>query len=222
MNSELTDCEISKSQAILIQKLFKRFNFNKIQNKQKGEVLKSKALFKDEWSFKPKLSTYSNHLAEKIRDHSYTGNYKFYESMISKMKQTNEWKVQEQQKKEEEMMREWTFTPEIHSRSNMVSRDSANRKSQRILVYDKSAERWNRHQHDYESSHLDDNDDQEQAYNKGWKRNNKSAIILKHAKYNRISKKSVERNIQRIREANREKDVVRLMRESKLLINIFV
>lgn len=84
MNEDFTDCEISKSQAILIQRLFKKFNFNKIQNKQKGDVIKSQAYIKDECSFKPKLSMLSNQLAEKARDNEYTGNFKFYEAMTQK------------------------------------------------------------------------------------------------------------------------------------------
>lgn len=46
------------------------------------------------------------------------------------------------------------------------------------------------------------------------KRSRKSNVILKHAKFNSMSKSSVEESVKRIREANQEKEIIKVMHEN--------
>lgn len=134
----------------MIKKLFKQFNFNKIQNKQKGEVIKSQAFIKDECSFKPKVSVHSNQLAEKVREKSIKGNYRFYEVMTSKIKESNKWKMHQKQMIDEKNMKECTFTPEINTRSHNILDSASHRKNQKSMLHEKSVDKCSRnHPHDH-------------------------------------------------------------------------
>jgi len=139
----LLNVKYQNKQASLIAKYFKLFNFNHVQNKQKSDISKSKhSDYKSECSFRPKVSNYSSHLAQKLRANNYTGNYKFYEIMTEKIKKTNEWKFEQKMMKDNEQMKECTFQPEIHSGrlANYTSNYTMMR-SQYSLLYGKSTER---------------------------------------------------------------------------------
>lgn len=139
MNGDCTDCIISHRQAKEIYKYFHSFSLNKVQNKMTGEVIKSDRIIKDECIFKPEVSAYSTQLASKGRPHK--GNYQFYEIMTDKMNQTNQWKSIQREKKEHEVMKECTFTPEIHGVRGALGSSTNHSRSERSLLHNKSSDR---------------------------------------------------------------------------------
>jgi hypothetical protein len=213
MNEDYTDWVISKKQANLIKQTFKKFKLNKVQSKQKGEIIKSASMFKDEWIFKPSLTPYSSELASKKR--SCNGGYKFYESLTEKMRETNEWKLKQREKKEQELMKECTFTPELATNFNTGVNSIYRSKSERSLMGNKSVERWAKYKNiEYPVNYSMDHNISSQ-FNTHHRKSNKSAVILKHAKYtSTVNRKSINKSVQRIREAAYEKEIVRVMTEN--------
>lgn len=178
---------------------------NKVQNKGTGEVLKSEGLFKDECSFKPEVSQYSSQLAQNKRPLNAT--IKFYETMTEKARQTNEWRSVQKSRQDEELMKECTFTPEVHFNKTRGGHSIIHSHSDRSL-FNKSTDRCSKH-------HLSSCEikKSEESKNSGsLRRSNKSSIILKHAKYNKYNN-AVEDSVRRMREANHEKEIIKIMTE---------
>lgn len=184
---------------------------NKIQNKQTGEVIKSDGFIRDECSFKPQVSPLSTQIASKSRLSQ--GKYKFYETLTEKVRKTDEWRTVQKEKQEKELLKECTFTPEIHTQSKILPNSTLNHtKSERTLFPNKSSEKCLKHKQEVTSKECGQN--KESRNQKGsLRRSNKSAIILKHAKFNNISKQSVNDSVRRIREANHEKEIIKIMSE---------
>ena len=57
------------------------------------------------------------------------------------MRETNEWKLKQREKKEQEMMKECTFTPELATNFNTGVNSIYRSKSERSLMGNKSVER---------------------------------------------------------------------------------
>ena len=156
MNKDFTDCIISKKQSQYIHNIFRRLCLNRIQNKQTKQTIKSHSLIKDECIFKPQLNKVSKDLAgKKLRKNKSIGQ-NIYDSMTNKKKKNNEWRAAQNKIKEQELMREWTFTPEVRS----LIRSYHNRSDSKNLLdksnhYERSNDRCKRHQMSIDKSFTD-------------------------------------------------------------------
>lgn len=211
MNEDFTDIVASKKQAALIHKLFKQLCLNRIHNKQTGEVFKSQTLFKDEWIFQPQVNQYSKELALKHRKSTNSIGLKIYESMTEKMRRTNEWRAVQQKLKDQDMMKECTFTPGINSFSSFDQNktDTMNH-NQNSLLNDRSSERFRRHEV-RNKSYVDNSHKIDSS--SGPKTETKPSSVAKYSRVSNYNKRSVVSNVKRIREANQEKEIVQIMKE---------
>ena len=213
MNEDFTDVVASKKQANMIQKLFKQLCLNRIQNRPIGEIFKSQTLFKDEWIFQPQLNEYSKELALRHRKSTNSLGLKIYESMTEKMKRTNEWKAVQQKLKEQDMMRECTFTPEIKSflsfDHNKTDTLNQNEKS---LLNDRSTERFKRNYELKNKSYIESNNQKVESVEDP-KTEMKTSTVVRSTKARNSSKRSIDSNVKRMREANQEKELVQVMME---------
>ena len=204
-------------QAKLIQKWFKQFCLNRIQNKQIGETFKSHSLFKDEWIFQPQLSEYSKELAVKHRKSTNSIGLKIYESMTEKMKQNNEWRAIQRRLKEQDMMREWTFTPDIHTVSSFEHNKSDNaHQTDKSLLNDKSTERWRNKYELKNKSYVENSSKQTTGSRHITKSSGKASPTLRYTKFKDHHKKSIDSNVKRMREAIKDKEIVQIMKERGL------
>lgn len=212
MNVDLTDCVISRKQAQFIQKCFRSFCLNKVQNKQTGEIIKSDAILKNECSFVPKVSEYSRVLTEKNRKGSCSPALKLYESCLKSEKLNQEWRTTQKQLQEKEMMKECTFTPEVntYSRNDKNSSIACKTNDCEKSVGRSSKLSSSRNTTNLASSTTEKN--RKQSY-RSLRRGHKSEAILKHAHVSSGSMQSIEENVKRMREANFERDVIKIMKE---------
>ena len=114
-------------------------------------------------------------------------------------------------------MRECTFTPEINLRSQYLIASTTGNKTHRKLLHERSHDRCSRN---YQGEVKKEDKNTPKVSENNQKRKNKLSTIRRHSRYNKISNESVEKSIQRMREANYERDVLRMMDESKHKIAI--
>jgi hypothetical protein len=132
--------------------------------------------------------------------------------MTKKMKDNYVWRTKQKEMKEEEVMKECTFTPEIGgSRSELVGMGHS--RSERSLLYNpeknNDTSRCSRH-----FTSVNPVEEELDERSSTIRRSRKSKAILKHAKYNSISKTSVEESVKRIRDANQDREIVKVMNEN--------
>ena len=216
MNEDFTDWVISQKQAQLIHKIFRKFWLNRFQNKQTNHIIKSQARIKDEWVFKPTLNKYSQELANKRRTKHNSTWFNLYESMIEKSNKNKEWRESQNQLKEQEIMRECTFTPEIRS----SSRPYHNRRDSRLVTdkstfNEKSTERCKRHQKTFENSPADHEIDLGRSNSIEPKKIIRASSKTVKSKVLDSNKKSVENTISRMREAALENKIIAIMKQTR-------